>query len=252
MNVERCKRNGCHRQVRGIAVGDRHRRQLGTVREADTFRTLPANPLEIRDQNRFPPRQCRLAQDAAGQLQGRTVPCRAGAWLDSGDGSQQAAAIGSRAQRHFGVRCEQDDRAAIRRLQTVDRVLRCRERFLPPPAESHAVRTIEEHDDFASAAAARGCRVRAPEERTPECEHQQRQRRQAHREQEPVPDPASLHRLIRNPSDEHQRRELHDIAALFLNQMQHHRNRESREADEEERRQKRHHRTRDSLSRAER
>ncbi len=64
-----------------------------------------------------------------------------------------------------------------------------------------------------------------------------------------VAQPPPLHRLVRNLAQEHQRRELHDVPSLLLDQVQEHRNRERGQTGEEQRREERHHRTRESRSR---
>jgi hypothetical protein len=68
-----------------------------------------------------------------------------------------------------------------------------------------------------------------------------------------VPDAPPSNRLVWNPPQEHERRELHDVLPLALNQVQNYRNRESGKANEEERSQKLHdHLTRDKRSRVDR
>jgi hypothetical protein len=70
--------------------------------------------------------------------------------------------------------------------------------------------------------------------------HDQRQRRQAHRQQQPVADAPPLHRLIRNLAQEHQRGKRDDRLALLLREMDQDRHRECGEPEQEQRRQERH------------
>jgi hypothetical protein len=101
-------------------------------------------------------------------------------------------------------------------------------------AVAHAVRAIEQDDDLPRPLRRRGHGV-APQERARERQHDERERRQPHRKEKPVPDASAPHGLIWNPPQEHQRRELHHVAPLALYQVQQHRNRNRGQARQEER-----------------
>ncbi len=108
----------------------------------------------------------------------------------------------------------------------------------PPIAVAHAVGAIDQDHHFTSPARRRNLWVGAAKERACEGEDNQRERRQPHHQQQPVPDPAAPHRLVRDAPQEHQRRKLDDLLPLALDQVEQHRHRQSGEPDQKERREK--------------
>ena len=74
------------------------------------------------------------------------------------------------------------------------------------------------------------------DERTREGEDDERQRGEPDEQQQPVVNLAAADGLIRNPPDEHQRREMDDLLLLALREVQQHGNRQAGEGDEEKRR----------------
>jgi hypothetical protein len=78
------------------------------------------------------------------------------------------------------------------------------------------------------------------EERPCERRDDQRQRRDTETQQQPVVNATTLHRLVRNPPDEHQRRELDHGLALALDQMDEDRNGDRGQAREKQRREEGH------------
>ena len=243
------ERDRRHRQIRRLGVADRDRRQDRSIRQADVVRPAPAAALKVGDQHDLAARKRRFRQDAARELERRTVVRGARGKLRGSQRRLQPALVRCRAQRHVRRRSEEDERRAIAAAERVRRVTRRRQRARPPIAIAHAVGPIDEDHDLARAA--RGCRrrIRAAKERPPEREHDQRQRRQPHHQQHPVTNPPPPNRLIRNPPQEHQRRELDDVLAFALNQVQEDRNGESGKGDEKQGSQERHHRTLASRSR---
>ena len=92
----------------------------------------------------------------------------------------------------------------------------------------------QDHQLAASASDSCDCRRAGRQERPREGEDDERQRRRAHQQQEPVAEPAAPDRLIGNPLHEHQRREFDDALFLPLHQVHEHRDGESAQAEEED------------------
>ena len=100
---------------------------------------------------------------------------------------------------------------------------------------------VEEDDDLAGAVRRRRDAVGILfEERPGEGQHQQRDRGAAQEQQQPVVNLPPLHRLVRNPAQEHQRREVNDLFPLPPDQMDQHGHGYRREPEEERRGQKGH------------
>ena len=79
----------------------------------------------------------------------------------------------------------------------------------------------------------RGRELALPEEGAREGQHDQRDRRHAHREQEPVADPPPADRLVGNALQKHQRRKHDDALPLALNEMDQDRNGDGAKGEEE-------------------
>ena len=197
--------------------------------------TGPPCFLKIRNQDRFFSLQRGARQDALGELQRRTVARRARRQLRGAQRAFQPSAVGGGADIFLGVAAEEHERRAIGASERADGLSRFVLRALPVIAVAHARRLIEHDHQLASAAERCDlCRGALRKEWACERRDDERNRRGAHQQQEPVTDPPPAHRLIRNLLDEHQRRKFDDPFPLALNQMHEDRDRNRAEADEEE------------------
>ncbi len=234
------QRHGRDAEVDRVRIGHGHGRQRRAIGQPDAVGADPAAALEVRHENHFAARQRRFAQDAAGQLQRRSVMRGARSRFLRRDRRVEPRPIGRRAQRDFRAGRKEHDGRAVAGPERRDGIAGPGHRTRPPVAVRHAVRAIHEHHDLARAPGRRGRHRRAPEERPRKGQHDERERRQAQEQQRPVADPAAAHRLVGNPLEEHQRGKLDDVLPLALDQMDHDRHGKAREAEQEEWRQERH------------
>jgi hypothetical protein len=95
---------------------------------------------------------------------------------------------------------------------------------------------VQQHDDLAGAARRGQDAARIlPEEGAREGEHQQRDGGTPEQQEKPVVDLASLHGLVRDSPEEHQRREVDDLLPLALDEMDQDRDGHRREPEKEDR-----------------
>ena len=102
-------------------------------------------------------------------------------------------------------------------------------------AVQDAVALVQENDHLARAGACGRVQIVTLQERLRERQDDQGERRQPHHQEEPVVNPPPPYGLVRDALHEHQRREMHHLLLLALNQMDQHGNGECREGCEEQR-----------------
>ncbi len=123
----------------------------------------------------------------------------------------------------------------------------------PVVAVAHAGRPVEQDHDLAGAAGRRRPARRRPDRNgRANASGDQREREDAQREQRPVANRAAAHRLVRDPAQEHQRRERHDRPPLALHEVHDDRNRDGEQSGEQGGCEERHQRARLRRSRADR
>ncbi len=85
---------------------------------------------------------------------------------------------------------------------------------VPPIVVGHAVGAIQQDHDFSRPENRARCQIHLGEQGTGERRHQKDQGAGADQQEKPVPDLPPPHGPVGNPLEEHERRELHDPAAL--------------------------------------
>ena len=123
---------------------------------------------------------------------------------------------------------------------------------LPAVAITHRVGSVQYHDNFAGSEGGADPYYIALEEWATECGHEKRQCQSPDRQQRPVVDFLAPARPKGDLPEEHQRREVHHLAALFLRQVDDDGHHQTHEAQQEKRGEKTHQRTLAIFSRLER
>jgi len=229
------KRHGGNGEVGGITRSDGNGRQRDGLAEMHVLGAGPSGLLKIGDQDRLAPLERRARQDALGQLQCGPVPSGAGRHLRRAEGRLEASPIARGAHVLFGIAAEQHERGPVVGANRVDSRTRGVGGALPAVAVAHARRLVEQDDDLAAAAGGGDRGRRALGEEGPrERRHDERDRGGAHEQQEPMPDTAAPHGLVRNLLHEHQRRKVDDALALALNQVHEDRHDDRAETEKEQ------------------
>ena len=223
------------RDVRDRIAGDGQGADVCPRRESGALFAGPTPALEVAHEHQLAHRVLGLLEDRLRELEPGAEAGGAPARLEGVERGAQPARVALRAHHRLRAHVEDDQVAAVQWPEPRDLA---RDRFLrrlPAVARGHAVRAIEQHHHLARARARDGERVAAAEEGPRERHHEQEDRQRAQREQEPVVEGAAPVLLEGDLLEEHERGELHHLAALLSREVNPDRDRERGEPGQEER-----------------